>query len=348
GSIYVNHYAFHQSYIEMEKRFKIWVYKHGDPPLFHRGPMKEIYSIEGHVIDHIGSSDDRFATSDPDRAHVFFLPVSVANIVHYLYRPLRNYDRAPLHRVVHDYVDLAIKRYPFWNRSSGADHFFASCHDWGPEVTTFRPEFRNMIRVLCNANTSEGFDPKRDASLPEIKIGYSLTPMNLDRPRGGPRPILAFFAGGVHGSVREALFRHWKDRGDTDVRVYDYLPKNVSYAGMMSRSKFCICPSGYEVASPRIVESFHAGCVPVIVSEGYSLPFGEVLDWDRFSISIPVAKIPEMKNILQGIGEREYLEKQKEMYRAKKHFLLHRPPQPYDLLHMVLHSVWLRRLNLRL
>ncbi|GFP83319.1 probable glycosyltransferase at5g20260, partial [Phtheirospermum japonicum] len=354
GSIYRNPHAFHQSYIEMEKRFKVWVYKEGEPPLFHWGAMKDIYSIEGHLIDELDGPHNMFAARHPDEAHVFFLPIGFTNIIHYLYSPRVTYDRRPMQKVVEDYIRVVSNKYPYWNRSSGADHFFVACHDWGPEVSTGKPElFKNFIRVLCNANVSEGFDPARDVSLPEIKVpdDVGLGPPDLtinQSEHNRSTDILAFFAGGPHGHVRETLFRHWEGVRDKEVRVYEYLPKDMDYFKLMSRAKYCLCPSGYEVASPRLIESMHAGCVPVIISDGYALPFEDVIDWTRFSVHIPVRRIPEIKKILEGIPRDEYLAKRRQVLKVKRHFVLQRPAQPYDLLNMVLHSVWLRRLNVRL
>ncbi|KAK2992461.1 hypothetical protein RJ640_011600 [Escallonia rubra] len=331
----------------MEKRFKVWVYKEGEPPLFHAGPMKDIYSTEGQFIDEMESGKSAFLARHPDEALAFFVPVSVVRILKYLYKPHVDYHRGRLQNVVTDYIDILSKKYTYWNRSSGADHFFVSCHDWGPDVSTANPTlYKNFIRVLCNANASEGFRPARDVSLPEIKIPYKdLGPPRLGRAPNN-RSILAFFAGGCHGHVRERLFQYWKDK-DQDVQVHDYLPKNLNYFELMGRTKFCLCPSGYEVASPRVVESIYAGCVPVIISDSYVLPFSDVLDWSQFSIHIPVARIPEIKVILEGISMTEYLKKQKLVLQVQRHFMVHRPAKPYDLLYMVFHSVWLRRLNVK-
>ncbi|KAJ0030154.1 hypothetical protein Pint_12434 [Pistacia integerrima] len=294
----------------MEKRFRVWTYKEGEPPLFHKGPMADIYCIEGHLIDELESGNSPFSVRHPDEALAFFLPVSILNIIVFVYRPYTNFFRSRLQNVVKDYIDTVSTKYPYWNRSSGADHFLVSCHDWAPDVSAAHPDlYKHFIRVLCNANSSEGFKPSEGCR----EASYN-------------RSIFAFFAGGAHGYVRKQLFSFWKGKAD-EIQVHEYLPKPLNYAQLMHQSKFCLCPSGHEVASPRVVES---------------------IVFSKFSVHIPVAKIPQLKKILQGISEDEYTEMQKQVLQVQRHFSLNRPAKPYDILHMVMHSVWLRRLNRRL
>lgn len=215
-------------------------------------------------------------------------------------------------------------------------------------MTKANPElYKNFIRVLCNANTSHGFKPDRDATIPEINIRFGQLPRPGTVLPPSQRPILAFFAGRTHGNIRKFLFKRWKEK-DEEVQVYQELPAGVDYGKSMASSKFCLCPSGWEVASPRVVEAIYAGCVPVIISDHYVLPFSDVLDWSQFSVEIPVGRIPEIKTILQGIPERRYLMLHKRVLQVRTHFVLNRPARRYDLTNMVLHSIWLRRLNLRL
>ncbi|KAF5938377.1 hypothetical protein HYC85_022636 [Camellia sinensis] len=337
------------SYTEMEKRFKVYVYEEGELPLVHDGPCKNIYTTEGRFIHEMEHGGGRFRTRDTNRAHVYFMPFSVTWMVKYLYKPL-SYNLTPLKNFVSDYVRVISTKHPFWNRTHGADHFMLSCHDWGPHASQGDPVLYNTsIRILCNANSSEGFNPQKDVSLPEIHLYTGdISPKLLSpRPPNTPRPYLAFFAGGLHGPIRPILLNHWKNR-DTDLPIYEYLPKGLDYYSFMLQSKYCLCPSGHEVASPRIVEAIYAECVPVILSDHYVLPFSDVLRWEGFSVQVETEKIPQLKEVLMGISEEKYMRLKEGVRAVRRHFVWNQPAERFDVFHMILHSVWLRRINLRL
>ncbi|KAM7265225.1 hypothetical protein ACFE04_002908 [Oxalis oulophora] len=344
--IYRNPCGFHRSYLLMEKLFKIFVYDEGEPPLFHYGTCKTIYSTEGLFISFM-ETDTKYRTWKQDEAHVYFLPFSVVMILEHLFHPVIR-DKAVLERTIVDYVHVISHRYPYWNRSLGADHFMVSCHDWGPRATWYKRElYYHSIRVLCNANTSEHFNPVKDAPLPEIHLKTGEIEGLIGGLPPSNRTILAFFAGALHGKLRPALFQHWKEK-DNDILVYEKLPKELSYENMLKKSKYCICPSGHEVASPRIVEAIYAECVPVLISQHYILPFSDVLNWNSFSIQVSVSEIPNLKKILTEIPEEEYIKMQERVKKVQRHFVVNDPPKRFDVFNMVVHSIWLRRLNLRI
>lgn len=324
----------------MEKWMKIYVYEEGEVPIFHGGPSRSIYGTEGRFISEM-EKGTLYRTWDPNKALVFFMPFSVVRIIRYVSR-----DRQAMARVLRDYITLISHKYPFWNRTLGADHFMLSCHDWGPRASSFVPHlFHNSIRVLCNANTSEGFKPYKDVSFPEINMRTGQY-MGVGGGSSSSRSILAFFAGGLHGHIRYLLMNQWKNK-DPDIQVYERFPRGVPYQDMMRKSKFCLCPSGYEVASPRVAEAIYAECIPVLISNGYVPPFSDVLDWKSFSVEINVKDIPMIKEILMGISTKQYSSMQRRVKQVRRHFVVNTPPKRYDFYHMILHSIWLRRLNIQ-
>ncbi|CAH9079928.1 unnamed protein product [Cuscuta epithymum] len=341
--------TFKRSYELMELLLRVYIYQEGKRPIFHQPHLKGIYSSEGWFMKHM-EENHQFVTKDPEKAHLFYLPYSVKQLQRALYVP-NSHNLRPLSFFLRDYVNAVSAKYPFWNRTHGSDHFLVACHDWGPYTLKDHEELlKNTIKALCNADRSEGiFVPGKDVSLPETTIKNPRRPLrNLGGKRVSQRTILAFFAGHVHGRVRPRLIRYWSDK-DEDMKIYAALPNRVSkvmsYPEHMKSSKYCICPMGFEVNSPRIVEAIYYECVPVIIADNLVPPFNDVLNWSAFSVFVAEKDIPKLKDILLGIPMKHYLTMQNNVKKLQKHFLWNSRPTRFDLFHMVLHSLWLSRLN---
>lgn len=97
-----------------------------------------------------------------------------------------------------------------------------------------------------------------------------------------------------------------------------------------------------------MVEAIYAECVPVIISKSYALPFSDVLRWESFSVSVAVEDIPRLKQVLEGVSMAELSRLREGVKAVKRHFMLNQPAKRFDVFHMILHSVWLRRLNIKL
>ena len=112
----------------MEEMLKVYVYKEGDKPIMHTPRLGGIYSSEGWFMKLI-ESNNKYVTKDATKAHLFYLPFSSQMLEETLY--VKNSHRhRNLIKYLKDYIDFISTKYPFWNRTSGADHFLAACHDW--------------------------------------------------------------------------------------------------------------------------------------------------------------------------------------------------------------------------
>ena len=53
--------------------------------------------------------------------------------------------------------------------------------------------------------------------------------------------------------------------------------------------------------------TFQAGCVPVIMSNGWQLPFGEVIDWPAASITIDERLLLQATELLRTVPQPQVL-----------------------------------------
>lgn len=112
----------------MESILKVYIYQDGSKPIFHRPELKGIYASEGWFMK-LMEDNKNFIVKDPNKAHLFYLPYSAHRLEQALYVP-NSHNFRPLMIFLRKYVNMISGKYPFWNRTRGADHFLVACHDW--------------------------------------------------------------------------------------------------------------------------------------------------------------------------------------------------------------------------
>ncbi|KEH27939.1 putative xylogalacturonan beta-1,3-xylosyltransferase [Medicago truncatula] len=209
GDVYHSPRVFKLNFAEMEKKFKVYIYPDGDSKTFYQTPRKLTgkYASEGYFFQNIRES--RFRTLDPDQAHLFFIPISC----HKMRGKGTSYDNMTI--IVQNYVESLISKYPYWNRTLGADHFFVTCHDVGVRATEGLPLLvKNSIRAVCSPSYDVGFIPHKDVALPQVLQPFAL-------PAGGNdvenRTSLGFWAGHRNSKIRVILARVWENDTELDI-----------------------------------------------------------------------------------------------------------------------------------
>ncbi|KAK9149299.1 hypothetical protein Scep_008056 [Stephania cephalantha] len=338
ASLFQNVSMFMRSYELMERILKVYVYREGRKPIFHQPSLKGIYASEGWFMK-LMEANKQFVVKDPRKAHLFYLPFS-SKVLRY------TLDRNDLSNFLGSYAKMIATKHPFWNRTGGADHFLVACHDWAPQLTIHH--MGTCVRALCNANAAKGFKIGKDVSLPVTYVRVMEDPLKgVGGKAPSRRPILAFFAGNMHGYLRSRLLQYWENK-DPAMKIFGPLSSDnsgsMSYTQYMKNSKYCICARGYEVHTPRVVEAIFYECVPVIISDNYVPPFLEVLNWEAFSVFVEEKDVPNLKSILTSIPEKKYRRLQQRVKKVQQHFLWHSKPVKYDIFHMTLHSIWYNRM----
>ncbi|KAL2900856.1 hypothetical protein RDABS01_025938 [Bienertia sinuspersici] len=234
------------------------------------------------------------------------------------------------------------QKYPYWNQSGGADHFYAACHSIGKVAMEKVEHVRsNAIQVVCSSSYFlRNYFAHKDVSLPQI------WPRHEDLPHLASiakRKKLAFFAGTANSPLRKSLVKTWEN--DSSILVHGGR-LNTPYSEQLLGSKYCLHVKGYEVNTARVGDAIYYGCVPVILADHYDLPFMDILDWNSFSVVITNSDIPNLKNILQSISFQRYKILQANVLKVRKHFQWNKSPLDYDTFYMVMYELWIRRTSI--
>ncbi|XP_008420968.1 exostosin-1b [Poecilia reticulata] len=266
--------------------FKVYVYPQQKGEKISESYQNILSTIEG----------SRFYTSDPGQACLFVLSLDTL-------------DRDQLSpQYVHN-LKTKVQSLPLWN--DGRNHLIFNLYSGTWPDYTEDLGFDIGQAMLAKASIgSENFRPNFDVSIPLFSKEHPRT--------GGERGFLKYnsippfrkymlvFKGkryltGIGSDTRNALYhvhngedvvllttcKHGKDwqkhkdaRCDKDNAEYD----KYDYKEMLHNSTFCLVPRGRRLGSFRFLEALQAACVPVMLSNGWELPFSEIIDWNTAAV----------------------------------------------------------------
>ncbi|KAL3835765.1 hypothetical protein ACJIZ3_010501 [Penstemon smallii] len=343
-SPYHNWELFYADYQEMLQKLKIFVYPMNNESspfsgvfLPHPNPLNP--KIGNYFSEHafkLALLQSSLVTQRPEEAHFFFMPFSINAMRNY---PLFHSESSIPNFVAH-YILKISSEFQFWNVSAGADHFFICCHSVGREATSKHFALHNnAIQVTCSSSYfNRLYSAHKDIALPQV------WPRHQDQVLNPPsaRNKLVFFAGRVQNSpMRKEILRLWGN--DTSFSMFSG-HSSFPYEEGFKRSKYCLHIKGYDVNTARISDAIHYGCIPVVISNYYDLPFANILDWSKFSIVVHQSDIALLKHILISVTEQMYQSLYQNLYTVRKHFSWHpEMPVSYDSFYMTVYQLWLRR-----
>ncbi len=129
---------------------------------------------------------------------------------------------------------------------------------------------------------------------------------HLDEPikGNGPRKYLATFIGNlkIH-PIRNTMQKVLLEYKDIIVQDGKYLNKDDMnmFGKLMEMSTFALCPRGFGNTSFRLIEAIEYGVIPVYISDTFSLPFEDVIDWNKCCIKIQEHQLGDLHELLTNL-----------------------------------------------
>ncbi|CAH1772369.1 unnamed protein product [Owenia fusiformis] len=106
--------------------------------------------------------------------------------------------------------------------------------------------------------------------------------------------------------------KDWQDFQDkrcaTDNAEYD----KYDYKVLLHNSTFCLVPRGRRLGSFRFLEALQAGCVPVLLSNGWELPFSEIINWNKAVVWGDERLLFQIPSIVRSMSHQDILSLQQQ------------------------------------
>nr|XP_002128024.1 exostosin-1-like [Ciona intestinalis] len=275
----------------------------------------------------------QYYTSDPEKA-CLFVPA---------------YDTLDRDHLSADYIHnlgAKISRLKYWN--NGKNHIIFNLYSgtW--------PEYLEDVgfnlgeAILAKASFGDnyyrhGFDisfPLIGKTHPHMQGTQGFLKANYFPPR---RKYLLSFKGkrytyGIGSSTRNALYhihngddiiilttckhgKNWQSFSDQKCETDNEEYEKWDYQSLLHNSTFCMVPRGRRLGSFRFLESLQAACIPVVLANGWKLPFDEVIDWSKASLAWEERLLLQVPGILREVQDnRIMLLRQQSQFLWDKYF----------------------------
>jgi hypothetical protein len=153
----------------------------------------------------------------------------------------------------------------------------------------------------------------------------------LSTTRYGDKVLLASFIGTLTHKVRNKMVKCLEEKSDITLitKPHSEWTSNIvkSSADLFIErtldSKFCLAPRGYGRSSFRFFEAMLLDSIPVYFWDDIEwLPYKDVLDYSKFSVSIHENDISRTYEILKSISNEKYVSMIEELKRVRHYFTL--------------------------
>lgn len=180
---------------------------------------------------------------------------------------------------------------------------------WGLRIAWSYPKWSPAMRARKDFIFAS-FDLREQLNdtavpLPGVTIpAQSHHSSQLYDPETPPKYFMTF-RGGLHGSVRKKIVNAFKKYKKKGVVVETGGPngKGIKRYLELLNSSYVLVPAGHGRWSYRLAEVVESCAIPVIMADGLTLPYEELIDWNSIAIVLKEDVMDEASRSLTKTGE---------------------------------------------
>ncbi|GAQ87674.1 Exostosin family protein [Klebsormidium nitens] len=291
-------------------------------------------------------------TTDPEEADFFFVPI-YGECFLWFWEMHKKEGRQKSFDYTNQLFKVALnivrKEHPYWNRTEGRDHIFSFPGARGPTIfSDWRTHIGKSIFLTPEGDrTIDYFNTWKDIVIPGMESDPVFYLPSSRAAISKEKDLLAYFRGtidhwegnayskGIRPRIRDLL------QNETDI-IFKQASSDCDrecYHREMSRANFCLCPLGWTPWTLRFYQAVMTRCIPVVVADDIEFPWENEIDYSRFAIKVPEAKIDTLVELMRGMPEEERELRRLEMDKVWLKYTYQRPPREGDAFHMLLREL---------
>lgn len=218
-----------------------------------------------------------------------------------------------------DKIAQALAMLPHW--SEGENHLlFNMLPGTPPQFDTTLNLARGKALVAGGGFSSLTYRRGYDISLPVYNPAHQDSLLGR-KPVDSRRWLVVSSQINIHRDYREDLEAQLLDKKTqhddllildkclpfTNLTVRCHGSQVFPYPQVLRDAKFCLVVRGGRLGQSALYDAMRAGCVPVIVADGYVLPFSEVIDWQEAAVQVYEEDLPTVMQLLKKDVSQERL-----------------------------------------
>lgn len=202
------------------------------------------------------------------------------------------------------FIPARLNALPYWN-TYGRNHVIFDNED--SELPKYNALDAIIIRTAFHTSfMRHGFDVQM---LLHGNVDLRSRWTHLSSQEFLNRPLLISFQGKATHQVRNVIYHHFLKHHEADVKIVlkkresATISQTENYNDLLLSSRFALVPRGFGTHSYRLMEALSAGCIPIIVSDGYVLPMFDdpYFDWRKFSFKFAESEIDAIVPFLRSL-----------------------------------------------